>query len=704
MADFKVVTGNGTVRFAFPRRARTRGAFCAGLTAFALFVGGLLIVVVPSAGTAATSGWSVSTVPGSGVDDVLLGTACTGGTQCFSTGISLGDLSSPTSVPTPIIDVWDGSRWTYTTGAPLSDGVEGGLFNVTCASPIDCWAVGAQLEAGGNGNSTGALVENWNGSAWSVVPTPTPDGNGVVGAFLQGVTCTSPSNCIAVGYTTDINGGNLNDLIEQWNGSSWMIVPGAPTGQTFDQLMRVDCLSPDNCWAVGNAGPVQQNPNFLPIYPGAVGDQGLIEHWDGVTWTIVPSTVEPSPGGGFLYGIECLSAIDCWASGAVTDTSGQGSGVLMEQWDGSEWTDVSDTVPVPDGSSGGVMLSSISCVGMSSCWAVGSYGTFGGGGGNGFQPQSLVEYWNGSSWSIEPSPEVGPIDLLNSVSCIAGVGCAAVGTTAIGGTGNDPGLRSFVEQMTFPPASSQGYLLAARDGGVFAYGTATFHGSMGGQHLNAPIVGTASTPDGNGYWLVASDGGVFSFGDATFSGSMGGRRLNAPIVGMAPTSDGHGYWLVASDGGVFSFGDASFAGSMGGTPLNKPVVGMASGASGGYWLVASDGGIFSFGTNFYGSTGSLHIAKPITGMAASADGRGYWLVAGDGGVFSYGDAAYHGSVPGQGIGGQPGVVGMTATPDGQGYWLTGSSGAVYSYGDATFLGAPTATHLVAPLTGIAESP
>jgi hypothetical protein len=131
---------------------------------------------------------------------------------------------------------------------------------------------------------------------------------------------------------------------------------------------------------------------------------------------------------------------------------------------------------------------------------------------------------------------------------------------------------------------------------------------------------------------------------------------------------------------------------------------MASGASGGYWLVASDGGIFSFGTNFYGSTGSLHIAKPITGMAASADGRGYWLVAGDGGVFSYGDAAYHGSVPGQGIGGQPGVVGMTATPDGQGYWLTGSSGAVYSYGDATFLGAPTATHLVAPLTGIAESP
>jgi hypothetical protein len=91
-------------------------------------------------------------------------------------------------------------------------------------------------------------------------------------------------------------------------------------------------------------------------------------------------------------------------------------------------------------------------------------------------------------------------------------------------------------------------------------------------------------------------------------------------------------------------------------------------------------------------------------MAASVDGRGYWLVAGDGGVFTYGDANYHGSVPGQGIVGQPSVVGITTAPSGQGYWLARSNGAVYSYGDAAFLGAPTATHLVASLTGIAASP
>ena len=115
--------------------------------------------------------------------------------------------------------------------------------------------------------------------------------------------------------------------------------------------------------------------------------------------------------------------------------------------------------------------------------------------------------------------------------------------------------------------------------------------------LNKPIVGMAATPDGKGYWLVASDGGIFAFGDATYAGSTGAMALNKPIVGMAATPDGRGYWLVASDGGIFAFGDATYAGSTGATALNKPIVGMAATPDGrGYWLVASDGGIFASGT------------------------------------------------------------------------------------------------------------
>jgi hypothetical protein len=167
-----------------------------------------------------------------------------------------------------------------------------------------------------------------------------------------------------------------------------------------------------------------------------------------------------------------------------------------------------------------------------------------------------------------------------------------------------------------------GYRLVASDGGLFAYGSATFDGSAvpgaGGQAVPATIVGTATDPATGGYWEVGSDGTVDAFG-APFDGDLAGRSLNHPIVGLAASPDGGGYWLVASDGGVFAFGDAAFYGSTGSLVLDNPVVGMAATPDGGgYWLVASDGGLFAFGAApFWGSTGSMTLNRPIVGMAPS---------------------------------------------------------------------------------------
>jgi hypothetical protein len=69
--------------------------------------------------------------------------------------------------------------------------------------------------------------------------------------------------------------------------------------------------------------------------------------------------------------------------------------------------------------------------------------------------------------------------------------------------------------------------------------------------------------DTGGYSEVAADGGIFSF-NAPFQGSMGGTHLNSPIVGIAADADTGGYWEVAADGGIFSF-NAPFRGSMGWT-------------------------------------------------------------------------------------------------------------------------------------------
>jgi hypothetical protein len=102
---------------------------------------------------------------------------------------------------------------------------------------------------------------------------------------------------------------------------------------------------------------------------------------------------------------------------------------------------------------------------------------------------------------------------------------------------------------------------------------------------SAPITGITATPDGNGYWLAAADGGVFAFGDAQFHGSMGGQSLNDPVTGIAAASAG-GYWLTAADG-VFSFGTATYDGRASYTPprptassIGQQAANLASGWSG----------------------------------------------------------------------------------------------------------------------------
>jgi hypothetical protein len=234
-----------------------------------------------------------------------------------------------------------------------------------------------------------------------------------------------------------------------------------------------------------------------------------------------------------------------------------------------------------------------------------------------------------------------------------------------------------------PAAATGGYWMATPFGEVISC-HAPFMGSPAS--LSAPIVAIVATPHGHGYWLVGSDGGVFAYGTARFFGSLPGLPASAqpgsPVVSLVPIATGAGYYEVTAKGDVYAFGAAPFYGSMGGVPLAKPVVGAAlDPETGGYWLVASDGGVFAFHAPFYGSMGGQYLAKPVVGMSYAPSTGGYRLVASDGGVFSF-DAPFHGSMGGQALA-KP-VVAIATTPGG--YWEVGSDGGVFCFGSAAFEG------------------
>jgi hypothetical protein len=252
----------------------------------------------------------------------------------------------------------------------------------------------------------------------------------------------------------------------------------------------------------------------------------------------------------------------------------------------------------------------------------------------------------------------------------------------------------------------QSYWLAARDGEVFAAGTAL---PLGGIRTPAtsPVIGIAATADRRGYWLATADGGVTAFGDAVNVGDLPRRGIRvSDIVAVAPTPDRRGYWLIGRDGGEFAFGDARYLGSLPAEGVRAgDIVGMAATPTGrGYWLVGRDGGIFAFGDARYrGSLPGRHIrAADITAMIPSPARTGYVLVGSDGGTFVFGGGArYYGSLPGRGV--HVGdIVGVALTAGARGYWLAGANGDVYEFGNAqqfVTLSQPGARSPIAAIAG-----
>jgi len=131
-------------------------------------------------------------------------------------------------------------------------------------------------------------------------------------------------------------------------------------------------------------------------------------------------------------------------------------------------------------------------------------------------------------------------------------------------------------------------------------------------------------------------------------------------------------------------------GDLGGRAVQMTLQGTAGSATVGGSAFASQFAQYGVQSDWFAVT-----SQPSGGVG------GYWLSAADGGVFSFGNAAFEGSMGATHLNAP--VVGMAGTPDGGGYWLVAADGGVFSFGDAGFHGSMGAVRLNSPVVGIAPT-
>jgi hypothetical protein len=226
---------------------------------------------------------------------------------------------------------WDGSQWSVVS-TPSPPNTFSQFRAVRAVSTNDVWAVGSSFS-----NATGfqTLIEHWNGTQWSVVPSPDPGAPGTNNT-LTGLAVTSTSNAWAVGTSSTTAD---HTLILQWNGTHWSVVT-SPTPDGNDQLRSASATSTSNAWAVGASSD---------------GSKTVILHWNGTSWKQVASPSPTADNG--LLGVAATSASNAWSVGFT------GTSTLILAWNGQKWA----KIPSPAGD----QLNSVAATSASNAWAAG---------------------------------------------------------------------------------------------------------------------------------------------------------------------------------------------------------------------------------------------------------------------------------------------------------------------------------------------
>lgn len=358
------------------------------------------------------SRWSLERVqlPIGGAPVSLNAVSCTSASSCTAvgTGASGGHLpgtrrrpGQPFDASGGLVERWDGTRWSLQP-TPIR-ATDASLASVSCTSATACTAVGSEYRPPSYGSST--LVERWNGSHWSRERSGVIGCTGRCSIVFDDVSCSSASACAAVGTLSDYGSDSIEGhmLAARWNGSRWRATypatqtePPCAANQCDAVLQGVSCPTRSVCIAVGHRT--------------AVNSVTIAEQWNRSAWspqnTLNNTTAAPSA----LTGVSCASSSACTAVGGSVDATGF-DGSLVDRWDGIAWS----TQNTPGGM--GPLLA-VSCPSTTSCVAIGE---------SPYASGTFSETWDGGAWTVHntASPPLGTLDAL---SCSSPTACTAVGS------------------------------------------------------------------------------------------------------------------------------------------------------------------------------------------------------------------------------------------------------------------------------------
>jgi hypothetical protein len=359
------------------------------------------------------------------------------------------------------------SGWTIVSAPPA--GQNAPLRAVSAVSATDAWAVG--YHSGNAGTNVGAkpLIDNWNGAAWSAASVPATPGNT---ALLLAVSASSATDAWAVGRT-QVNKSSFEGLALHWNGTAWSVSPGfsaALSGIGGASAVGVADISPTDAYAIGDSAatasgslvqwtgtawsavtlprPANANSNTTLSAISANGpddvwivgtfldsathqNETFSEHFNGTAWSVVPMPLVSNSNINAFYlfnGIQANSPSDVWAVGESSVVDSTTSSNLIEHWNGTAWS----IVPSPSPGTGDSLTGVTTSNAASDVWAVGVTVPAGA-----TQAQTLTLNWNGTAWTTVASPDAGSPSVLNSVSTSPGSAIVwAVGESGVSGSFN----------------------------------------------------------------------------------------------------------------------------------------------------------------------------------------------------------------------------------------------------------------------------